>query len=145
MLDTMVGSKGAPVAFLRSAIELEKMKIAALSPLQHQAALLLLRKCLSAELRHLQRTLRTDDMLEEWNLLDLALWDEIKRIRRRPDLEGAEGIEDDAIGRMCSTLPVRYGGLGLLSHEDCSPHASAAATEASDVMVDSLFGISAEV
>jgi len=54
----------------------------------------------------LQRSLRTDDMKEEWDPLDLALWDEVKRIRGRPDIEGPEGIEDDCIGRNAATLLV---------------------------------------
>lgn len=87
--------------------------------------------------------MQTDDMLEEWETLDLALWVEIKRIRGRPDLEGYEGIEDETLGRLASALPVRHGGLGLLSHQDCAPHASAAAAEAADIMVDKLFGMTA--
>jgi len=53
-------------------------------------------------------------------------------------------VRGSTIGRMCSTLPARHGGLGLLSHQDCAPHASAAAEESSDVVVDQLFGMTAD-
>ena len=105
LLRTMVGAKPARVAFLRGQVVKQREKIKALAPLNHQTALLLLRQCVSADLRHLQRSLRTDDMKEEWDPLDLALWDEVKRIRGRPDIEGPEGIEDDCIGRNAATLP----------------------------------------
>ena len=87
LLGTMVGSREARRTFLRNAISTSVEKISKLSPLYHQASLLLLRKCVSADLRHLQRTLRTDDIAEEWDALDLAIWNEIKRIRGRPDIE----------------------------------------------------------
>ena len=38
-------------------------------------------------------------------------------------------------------LPARLGGLGLLSHAACSPHAPAAAAESADVVVDAIFGL----
>ena len=79
-------------------------------------------------------------MQEVWDELDTALWDEVKRIRGRLDIEGAEGLEDDCIGRDASTLPVRLGGLGLLSHRDVAPHARAASAEACDEMIDKIFG-----
>jgi len=94
MLGTVIGARDARVAFLRSAIETMMKKMTALRPLQHQSALLLLRKCLSSDLRHLQRILRTDDMLEEWDPPELAIWKELKRLRGRPNKEGGEGIDD---------------------------------------------------
>jgi len=141
----MVGAKPARVAFLRGQVAKQREKIKALAPLNHQTALLLLRQCVSADLRHLQRSLRTDDMKEEWDPLDLALWDEVKRIRGRPDIEGPEGIEDDCIGRNAATLPVRYGGLGLVSHADVSPHARAASAVTADEVIDKIFGTTSEM
>jgi len=44
MLGTVIGARDARVAFLRSAIETMMKKMTALRPLQHQSALLLLRK-----------------------------------------------------------------------------------------------------
>ena len=139
LLGTMVGAKEARRIFLRDAVSASVQKISELAPLYHQASLLLLRKCISADLRHLQRTLRTDDIAEEWDPLDLAFWNEVKRIRGRPDIEGLEGIADDCLGRRLANLPAKYGGLDLLSHRDVAPHARAAYIESADRSVDIIF------
>lgn len=122
LFGTMVGAKSARRNFLRAATELEKKKMDKLTPLPHQTALLFLRKCLSADLRHLQRSLKTDDIIEEWDALEAQLWEEVKRIwgKKRGEIGGVEGIQDDLIGREATSLPARFGGLGLLSHRDCA-------------------------
>lgn len=145
MLGTVVGSRQARVDFLREAIARTKVKLGRLrGSLHFQSALLILRKCISADLRHLQRTLRTDDMLDEWNDLDIALWDEIKHLRGRQDIEGPDGLEDDCVGRAVTALPSRYGGLDLLSHRDVAPLARAAYIESSDLEIDRIFSIKSQ-
>ena len=112
MLGTLVGSRDARAAFLRSAIDTEKKKIATLPPLQHQSALLLLRKCLSADLRHLQRALQTDDMADKWEAIDLAIWVEIKHIQGQPELDGIEGLRTTRLGgpsRLSRSVTVAWG------------------------------------
>lgn len=94
----MDGAKPARIAFLHDKVARQNEKIKALAPLNHQTVLLLLRQCVSSDLRHLQRSLRTDNMKEEWEPLYRALWDEVKRVRGRPDIEGPAGIKDDCIG-----------------------------------------------
>lgn len=39
------------------------------------------------------------------------------------------------------SLPLRYGGLGIFSHEDCAIHAYRARTEASDVLLVELLDL----
>ena len=140
LLGTVVGAKEKRREFLHDAVSQSIQKIGTLRPLYHQTSLLLLRKCISADLRHLQRTLRTDDIADEWDRLDLALWDEVKRIRGRLDIDGVEGIADDCLGRRLTTLPAKFGGLDILSHRDVSPHARAAYIGSANRMVDFMFG-----
>ena len=139
MLGTVVGSEEARRAFLQSKISIQAAKLDGLKSLPHQHALLLLRQCLQQDLRHLQRTLRTDDIMEEWDSLDEVLWAEVKRMRGR--LIEDEPQKEETSKRMCQ-LPARHGGLGLLSHRACAPHAHAAASETADELVESLFDVS---
>lgn len=96
---------------------------------------------LFAHIRRLQRILETDDISDEWGAIDRALWEDLKRIRGRPDIEGAAGLEDECIGRDIASLPGRFGGVDLLSHKEVSPHARAAAQESADIIVDEIFEV----
>jgi hypothetical protein len=125
LLGTMVGPAAARQSFLDSKVAVVHAKLDELRHLPHQHALLLLRQCIQQDVRHLQRTLKTDDLPNCWAALDGRLKDEAERL--------AAG-EDKSSG-MVSTLlklPARYGGLGLLSHGDCAPHAWAAAQQEAD-------------
>ncbi|EAL19765.1 hypothetical protein CNBG0580 [Cryptococcus deneoformans B-3501A] len=106
-----------------------------LKDLPHQHALLLLRFCIQQNLRHLQRSLRSDDLVDLWERLDTMLWEEVKRMRMR---QREDTVEEEALGRSLTRLPARLGGLGLLSFKDVAPLAYRSAAEASDTLLDNL-------
>lgn len=64
MLGTMVGQKKAREGFLKYKVENEARKIARLKDLPHQHALLLLGFCVQQNLRHLQRSVKSDNLKE---------------------------------------------------------------------------------
>jgi hypothetical protein len=76
--------------------------------------------------RHLQCSLKSDDLFHLWDKLDTILRHTVARIRglpRRPDHLDATVI----------SLPLKMGGLGILSYKMAPPHARAAAAEAADL------------
>jgi len=48
---------------------------------------------------------------------------------------------EDRVGQALCRLPARMGGLGVYSHRDCAPHASASANDTADVLVDAIFDL----
>ena len=135
MLGTMVGGKEKRAEFLEGRIRKEMAKVGKLKDLPHQHALLLLRFCIQQNLRHLQRSLRSDDLVDLWERLDTMLWEEVKRMRMR---QREDTVEEEALGRSLTKLPARLGGLGLLSFKDVAPLAYRSAAEASDTLLDNL-------
>jgi len=140
LLGTCVGPASARRSFLSCKIAKQVAKLDSLIELPHQHALLILRQCLQQDLRHLQRTLKTDDLDGVWDELDNRLIGETRRMRARVGDDGESLAELD---RIMAQLPARHGGLGLLSHSACAPHAYAAAAEASDIVVHSIFELTA--
>ncbi|AAW43042.1 hypothetical protein CND00010 [Cryptococcus deneoformans JEC21] len=138
MLGTMVGPKKAREEFLKSKMESEVKKIARLKDLPNQHALLLLRFCIQQNLRHLQRSLKSDDLKDYWEKMDQELWDEVQRMRTR-QTEGTEA--ENALGKKLSHLPARFGGLGLLSFTDVAPLAYKAAAAQADKHLANIFGL----
>jgi Tfp pilus assembly protein PilN len=86
ILGSMVGPKSARHSFLQKKIADTKAKLDKLVDLPHQHALLLLRLAIQQDLRHLQRTLQSDDLDDLWHDLDMALWDKARSIRGAPPL-----------------------------------------------------------
>jgi len=124
ILGTVIGPMVARRTFLANKIDKVFAKLDQLRHLPHQHALILLRQCIQQDVRHLQRTLHSDDLVSEWQRLDQRLGDEVRRL-------GAEGNVPDR-GRFEDALikaPARLGGIGILSHSDCEPHAYQAAME----------------
>jgi hypothetical protein len=97
-------------------------KLDELRHLPYQAALLLLKQCIQQDVRHLQRSLRTDDLPGCWKDLDDRLAKEVSRLT-------ADSLPFFSTGRALSNLPARYGGHGTLSHEECASAARAASTQ----------------
>ena len=128
VLGTCIGPPDVRAAFLDRRINEQLPAIDRLADLPPQEALLLLRQCLQANLRHLQRSLRTDDLDSPWLALDNALLERLLLIRGSP-----RRLASDA---GLATLPARLGGMGLLSHAECSPHARAAMAESADLLVN---------
>jgi len=124
ILGTVIGPMVARRTFLANKIDKVFAKLDQLRHLPHQHALILPRLCIQQDVRHLQRTLHSDDLVSEWQRLDQRLGDEVRRL-------GAEGNVPDR-GRFEDALikaPARLGGIGILSHSDCEPHAYQAAME----------------
>jgi hypothetical protein len=73
VLGSCVGSLAPRAAFLQSKIEEQERTLARLPGLPHQHALLVLRECLQQNLRHLLRSLRSDDLGHLWTRYDASL------------------------------------------------------------------------
>jgi hypothetical protein len=125
MLGTCVGARAAREQFLQEKIDHEAATVAKLINLPHQHALLVLRVCVQQNLRHLQRSLRSDDLVHLWDKLDTILREAVARIRGLPR-------PTDQLDATVISLPIKMGGLGILSYKMVAPHAYAAASEAAD-------------
>jgi hypothetical protein len=78
-------------------------------------------------LRHLQRSLKSDDLVHLLDKLDTILRDAVIRIRGHPR------HSDPSLDATLISLPIKIGGLGILSYKTVAPQAYAAASEAADV------------
>ena len=125
MLGTCVGARSAREQFLQEKIDHEAATVAKLINLPHQHALLVLRVCVQQNLRHLQRSLKSDDLVHLWDKLDTTLREAVARIRGLPR-------PTDQLDAAVISLPIKMGGLGVLSYKTVAPHAYAAASEAAD-------------
>ena len=133
LLGTMVGPTSARRSFLQEKATQVATKLDQLRHLPHQHALALLRQCIQQDIRHLQRSLDTSDLPNCWNELDSRLAKEVHRLT-----EGGDRLSD--VSGTLSKLPARFGGVGILSHADCAPHAWQAAQEESDYTLIPLVG-----
>ena len=133
LLGTAVGAAEARKAFLQDKVAQVTAKLDELRHLPHQHALVLLRQCIQQDVRHLQRTLHTTDLPNCWDALDERLTMEVKRLT-----EGGDRMLDKS--STLSKLPARLGGVGILSHADCAPHAWQAAQDESDRILVPLVG-----
>jgi hypothetical protein len=106
-------------------IDHETATVTKLINLPHQHALLVLRVCVQQNLRHLQRALNSDDLAHLWDKLDTTLREAVARIRGLPR-------PTDQLDAAAISLPIKMGGLGILSYKTVAPHAYAAASEAAD-------------
>ncbi|TIB59545.1 hypothetical protein E3P77_04160, partial [Wallemia ichthyophaga] len=131
MLGSMVGPRSARIDFLRAKTHQTLEKLDSLEGIRSQYQLLLLHRCIQTELRHLQRTLRTDDMMEEWETIDQALHDKVRRLRGSPRQRDLDG--------WIFGMPLRYGGLGLPSHASIAPLAYRSMEEAADRKLQEIF------
>jgi hypothetical protein len=126
-LGSYVGPR--PEEFLRRRIQEEIAHLGKLVDLPAQDALLLLRTCLQQRLRHLLRTLPDVPAVREvWQTWDRNLRRAVLRMR------GARTAEEGH-DRVLIELPLRYGGIGIASHEETARHAVAAAAQASDALI----------
>jgi hypothetical protein len=133
ILGTMIGPEKARRDFLNRKIDAQIAKIERLSLLpSHQSRLLIFRACYQQDLRHLQRCLDTSDLGDVWDRLDQAYLQIITNMRGT----ASSGLHDSAL----LSLPVKMGGMGVLSHRECSAHARAASDESSDGMLAVLLG-----
>ena len=136
VLGTCLGSAAARRAFLESNIATQVATLTRLPGLPNQHAFLLLSICLQQNLRHLQRSLKSDDISDAWRPLDDALLAAARRLRA--------AVNSPATDKDLISLPMRHGGLGLLLHEEVAPHAYAAAIQLSDKVLAPLLEIDPE-
>jgi hypothetical protein len=110
----LLGSCIVPTAarerFLEAKVVAEETLLAKLVDLPHQHALLVLRQCLQQNLRHLQRSLHSDDLEHLWERLDTSLANSVRRVRTAGSPAPSQAIDDTLIA-----LPIKLGGLGILS------------------------------
>ncbi|ODN75622.1 hypothetical protein L198_08152 [Cryptococcus wingfieldii CBS 7118] len=100
------------------------------TPLAGRAvAHLLLQQCLQQNIRHLQRSLKTDDVGDEWRKMDERSWQEVQRLQMR---QIGNAPEEEEKGRLLSSLPARFGGRGLLSFTNIAPLAYKSEQESAD-------------
>jgi hypothetical protein len=125
MLWTCVGARASREQFLQEKIDHEAATVAKPINLPHQHAFLVLRVCVQQNLRHLQRSLKSDDLVHLWDKLDTLLREAVARIRGLPR-------PTDQLDATVISLPIKMGGLGILSYRTVAPHADAAASEAAD-------------
>ena len=124
ILGSRIGSKNDRNSFLKNKIDIFEEKLSVLQKLScSHEALLLLRSCVNQDLRHLLRSLESDDIREQWNRADQLLIKTIKILRGDTFLTDTNtlNINNTSSKRIEETiihLPVRYGGLGLFSHLD---------------------------
>jgi len=143
ILGSRIGSTNAQASFLDAKVDCLLGQVKNLGSLPHQHALLLLRQCLQQDLRHLQRSLASDTKIKAaWAKLDLGLLNEVRRLRGR--VSNREGDRSD-IENSLMALPVRLGGMGILSHQDIAPLALTAANETSDRLINSFLPLSPPV
>ncbi len=142
VLGTFVGPTDGRRSFLSAKIDktIEKLASLTASPLPYQHRLLLLRQCFQQDLRHLQRSLKTAELTDEWKRLDGAIQGLASSLRGR--VTDMDRERREMLDRELMTLPARLGGLGLLSHEECSPHAYASANEDADFELGRILGTS---
>jgi hypothetical protein len=72
LLGSCIGPTAVIERFLEAKITAEETLLAKLVALPHQHALLVLRQCLQQNLRHLQRSLHSDDLQHLWERLDAS-------------------------------------------------------------------------
>jgi hypothetical protein len=111
MLGTCVGARSAREQFLQEKIDHETATIAKLINLPHQHALLVLRVCVQQNLRHLQRSLKSDDLVHLWDKLDTVLREAVARIRGLPR-------PTDQLDATVISLPIKMGGVVLSPNQD---------------------------
>ncbi|KAK0517717.1 hypothetical protein OC834_007998, partial [Tilletia horrida] len=87
--------------------------------------LLLLTQSLQLTLRHLLRTLRTDDLDAPWSVLDTALHGALTHLRGSP-------AHDAEVDKILLSLPARFGGCAVPAFALLAPHARAAMLAESD-------------
>lgn len=133
ILGTCVGPESARRVFLTKKVDAQIAKLEHLSRLdKSQSSFLIFRTCFQQDLRHLQRSLDTSDLGDIWDRLDSAYTSIITDMRSST---GSGPADAELI-----SLPAKMGGMGILSHRECSVHARAAAEESADAILAPILG-----
>jgi hypothetical protein len=124
VLGSFSGPLHARRTFLEAKIEKAAAGLEALKYLpSHQHALIVLKLSMATNLRHLLRSMDTEDMLDLWEKHDENIRRQIRWLRGSPNREGTWDKEIFA-------LPVRFGGVGAANHGMIQKEARAASSEA---------------
>jgi hypothetical protein len=127
LLGTCEGSTQSQGAFLPEKTNHEATTVAKLINLSHRNALFVLRVCVEQNVRCLQRSLKSDDLVPHlWDKLGTVLRDAVARIIGLPR-------PTDRLDASLISLPIKMGGLGILSYKIVAHLAYGAASEAADV------------
>ena len=127
MLGSYVGPR--PEAWLEAKVAQQIDQLNRLDTITAQHSLLLLRLSLQQKLRHLMRSLPpTPEVLLVWKKWDGHLQQAVLRLR------GQSTTAEPLDARLLS-FPLRFGGSGILSHEECARHARAAMVEKADSII----------
>ncbi|GFZ46026.1 hypothetical protein JCM24511_03760 [Saitozyma sp. JCM 24511] len=129
LLGSCIGPTAARECFLEAKIIAEEALLAKQVDLPHRHALLVVHQCLQQTLRHLRRSLCSEDLEHLWERWDTSLANSARRIRAT-----ASPVPSQAVDNALIALPVKLGGLGILSCKTCAPLSFAAASEASDTL-----------
>ena len=125
-LGTFIGPEAERRTFLQGKIDILSKAIKTIQNLPKQYALLLLRGSIQLLLRHLQRQLYSEDLLDLWERADQEIKDAVQAlIAREP------GNTSPLIRQGLLSLPIRQGGLGIPQHALLAPGLLKAAREAS--------------
>jgi hypothetical protein len=141
VLGSCLGTPSARREFLLDKIQGQEEILERLSLIDHQSALLLLRCCLQHNLRHLLRSLQTDDIVETWYRLHIALRKQIIRMR---GLRPATDVPSAMISSV-DFLPTNMGGLGLAPFPLIAKVSFTAATASARSRVSLLLGTETNV
>lgn len=132
LLGSVVGPSTARARFLTESINSFQQSITHTLHLPSQYSLLLLRTTLMARIRHLTRTISPADTSDCWKQADVHVAATVSALRWSPP------NTDATIDHDTCTLPIRKGGLGLVSFFDTAPHAYAAGLESSLLFLSTL-------
>ena len=130
VLGSCIGPMSARRSFLLQKIETGERKLEQLreAQLPRQAALLMLRLSISADIRHLLRCLDSTGLHQLWERWDTALYNFLRSLRN--------SHSDGAHDRLLFSLPLSFGGCGISSHADSSTLARSASREAAEPVID---------
>jgi hypothetical protein len=121
LLGTCVGTESFRQRFLASKVEDMIVKTRKVLRLPKQAAFLLLRECVAPTLLHLLRCLDSANLGDLWGRATASILEAARILANVPELDEA--------ARVCATLPVRLGGLGLPDYSFIQPHARTASRD----------------
>jgi hypothetical protein len=103
LLGSCVGPTAARDRFFEAKVAAEEALLAKLVDMPHQHALLVLRQCLQQNLRHLQRSLRSDDLKHLWERLDTSLANSVRRTRAAASPAPSQAVDEALIALLSNS------------------------------------------
>ncbi len=117
LLGSCIGSIEGRSQFLTNKIDMIESSMQQLNPLTSQEYLLIIRQCCNQQLRHLQRSMDNNGIKHLWSHLDDIFISTIKQLRGGDDLTShPNSLKSISKSNQIIQLPLKYGGLGMISH-----------------------------